>query len=304
MARTPHRTERGTWRDSLAALPWLAPVLVLIIGVVAFPAGVMIVNSTRKISKSGIVKGSVGAENYRHIFSLPELPRVLANTVIWVVVVVVFTIIISLALAELLNKAFPGRQIVRLAVVVPWAASVIMTTTVAYYSLEPRLGILNKVFHNLGLTASDQVGFTKTATSAFIVAIIIAIFVSLPFTTYTILAGLQAVPRDILEAAQIDGAGRFRTYFGVVLPQLRPAVATATVINIINVFNSLPILRTLTGPVPGNDADTTTTLIFKIIQNDRHIDWASALSVVNFVIVIVIIAIYTIVVKPMKQVDD
>lgn len=304
MAHAQASRPRGHWRDTLAALPWLAPALALIIGIVAFPAGVMILNSTRKISTSGVDKGPIGLANYQRIFSMDALPRVLVNTVVWVVVVVVATIVISLLLAQLLDKAFPGRQLVRLAVVVPWAASVIMTTTVAYYSLEPRLGILNKFFHSLGLTSSNQVGFTKTALSAFIVAIIIAVFVSLPFTTYTILAGLQAVPRDILEASQIDGAGRMRTYFSVVLPQLRSAIATATVINIINVFNSLPILRTITGPVPGNEADTTTTLIFKIIQDDRHIDWASALSVINFVIVIVIIAIYTAVVKPMKQVDE
>ncbi len=295
---------RSPWRDTLSALPWLTPVLVLIFGVVAFPTGIMIYNSMRKISKSGVDKGFIGGDNYALIFSRPELPRVLLNTVIWVVVVVAVTIVLSLLLAQLLDKAFPGRRLVRLAVIIPWAASVIMTTTVAYYALEPRLGIINKMLYSLGITSSDQVGFTKTATSAFIVAIVIAIFVSLPFTTYTILAGLQAVPRDVLEAAQIDGAGRFRTYFSVVLPQLRSAVATATVINIINVFNSLPILRTITGQVPGNNADTTTTLIFKIIKSEKHIDWASALSVVNFIIVIIIIAIYTAVVKPMKQVDD
>ncbi|AZA13855.1 carbohydrate ABC transporter permease [Corynebacterium choanae] len=304
-ARKPrrHSGDRRTLSDTLRALPWLAPVLLLIVGVVAFPAGVMIYNSTRKISKSGIDKGNVGFDNFAKIFAMPDLPRVLINTVIWVVVVVACTIVISLLLAELLNRAFPGRQLVRLAVVIPWAASVVMTTTVFYYALEPRLGILNKWLYQLGITESNQVGYTKTATSAFIVAIIIAVFVSLPFTTYTILAGLQGVPKDVLEAAQIDGAGPWRTYFSVVLPQLRPAIATSTVINIINVFNSLPILRTITGPVPGNAADTTTTLIFKIIQNDRHIDWASALSVINFVIVIVVIAIYIAIVNPMKEVD-
>ena len=96
------------------------------------------------------------------------------------------------------------------------------------------------------------------------------------------LAGLQTIPEEVLEAAEIDGASPLRRYFSVILPILRPAIAVATIINIINVFNSLPILQTMTGSIPGYDADTTTTRIFKMIQADRQIDTASALSVVNF----------------------
>jgi multiple sugar transport system permease protein len=69
------------------------------------------------------------------------------------------------------------------------------------------------------------------------------------------------------------------------------------------VFNSLPILKTMTGAIPGYDADTTTSLMFKIIQNDRQIDTASALSVVNFVVILVVIGIYLKVVKPMREVS-
>lgn len=289
---------------TLRALPWIAPVIALVIGVVAFPAVIMFFNSTQKISRSGKNKGWVGLDNYFYVFNHPDLIRVLLNTVVWVVLVVGLTIVISLALAQLLNLAFPGRQLVRAAVVIPWAASVVMTSTVIYYALEPRQGIINRFLWELGITSSNQVGFTKTPISAFTVAILVAVFVSLPFTTYTILAGLQSVPSDVIEAAQLDGAGTMRTYFSVVLPYLRPAIATATVINIINVFNSLPILKIITGAVPGHDADTMTTLMFKFIETDKRVDWASALSVINFGIVLTTIVIYMVVVKPMKQVDE
>jgi len=145
-------------------------------------------------------------------------------------------------------------------------------------------------------------GFTQRPVSAFLVSMGIAVFVSLPFTTYTLLAGLQAIPGDILEAAQVDGAGPASAYRRVVLPMLRPALAVATIINIINVFNSLPILKVMTGSIPGYDADTIMTMIFKYIQNQHKVDVASALSVVAFLIVIVIVAIYVRVVKPMKEV--
>jgi len=209
--------------------------------------------------------------------------------------------VLSLALAQLLNTAFPGRQLVRLAVIIPWAASVVMTTLVVYYGLDPFYGIINQALVDLGIIDTPY-GWTKNAVSAFSWSIGIAVFVSLPFTTYTILAGLQSVSADVLEAARMDGTGPVRTYFHIVLPQLRSALAVAILINIINVFNSLPILKVMTGSIPGYDADTVMTLIFKYIQTDHRIDVASALSVVSFAIVLVIVAIYVRVVKPMREV--
>ncbi|MDF9875440.1 carbohydrate ABC transporter permease [Cellulosimicrobium cellulans] len=295
---------RRSWRGTLSALPWIGPSIALIALIVLFPAGVMIFNSTRDISQSGVDRGSAGLENYADVFAIDALPRVLLNTVVWVVVVVGLTVVISLALANFLDKQFPGRQIVRLAVIVPWAASVVMTTTVVYYGLQPNYGIFNQFLADIGILEVADYGFTKNATSAFVVAIVVAVFVSLPFTTYTILAGLQAVPHEVVEAARMDGASRARTYFSVILPQLKPALSVAALINIINVFNSLPILRIMTGSIPGYDADTTTTLIFKLIQSDRRVDLASALSVVNFAIVILVIVAYMRIVKPMKGVDE
>ncbi|AKV87104.1 sugar ABC transporter permease [Microbacterium sp. 1.5R] len=306
--RTPGRRSgaaRGKpgGKDLLQALPWIAPALLLIIGVVLFPAGVMFFNSTRDISLSGLDKGSVGFDNFVTVFTFAEFWPIMFRTIIWVVAVVTFTVMISLGLAQILNKAFPGRQIVRMAVIVPWAASVVMTTMVFYYSLEPYFGVFNKFLYDIGL-ADDAVGYgwTKNPATAFAWSIVIAIFVSLPFTTYTILAGLQTVPADTLEAAKMDGAGATRTYWTVVVPQLRSALAVAILINIINVFNSLPILKVMTGSIPGYGADTIMTMIFKYIELQKKVDVASALSVVAFLIVIVIVAIYVKAVKPMKEV--
>lgn len=298
------RPRAGTGgKDLIAALPWIGPVLILIVGVVFFPAGVMFFNSTRDISQSGVDKGSVGFANYLEVFNFAYFWPIFGRTIVWVIAVVVLTVLISLGLAQLLNKAFPGRQLVRLAVIVPWAASVVMTTMVVYYGLEPYFGIINKFLVDIGLIDTPEgYGWTRNADTAFAWSIVIAVFVSLPFTTYTILAGLQTIPGDAIEAAKMDGASPSRTYFSIVLPQLRGALAVAVLINIINVFNSLPILKVMTGSIPGYDADTIMTMIFKYIQNQHKIDVASALSVVAFVIVIVIVAIYVKVVKPMKEV--
>ncbi|QGH68295.1 carbohydrate ABC transporter permease [Pseudactinotalea sp. HY158] len=299
--RARARKPRGG--ELLSSLPWIGPALILIFGVVLFPAVIMFYNSTRDISISGLDKGSAGFDNYVEVFSFPYFWPIFVRTIVWVVVVVGATVIISLGLAQILSKAFPGRRIVRLAVILPWAASVIMTTMVVYYGLEPYFGIINKFLVDIGfIDTPEGYGWTRNPTTAFAWSIVVAVFVSLPFTTYTILAGLATVPGDVVEAAKMDGAGPTRTYVSVVLPHLRSALAVAVLINIINVFNSLPILKVMTGSIPGYDADTIMTMIYKYIQNQHKVDVASALSVVAFLVVIVIVAIYLRVVKPMKEV--
>ncbi|MFT4283510.1 MAG: sugar ABC transporter permease [Protaetiibacter sp.] len=297
------RRDAGGARAALAALPWLAPAGVLILGVVLFPAAVMVVNSTRDISISGVDKGPAGFANYLEVFGFPYFWPILGRTVVWVTVVVGITVLLSLGLAQLLDKAFPGRRLVRMVVIIPWAASVVMTTMVVYYGLEPYFGIINKFLVDVGLVGTPEgYGWTRNPDTAFAWAVVVAIFVSLPFTTYTILAGLATIPGDTLEAAKMDGAGPVRAYLQVVLPQLRGALSVAVLINIINVFNSLPILKVMTGSIPGYDADTIMTMIFKYIQNQHKVDVASALSVVAFVIVLVIVALYVRIVRPMREV--
>jgi len=290
-------------KDLLKALPWIGPAVALIATVVLFPVGLMFWNSTRDISQSGVDDGGVGLANFATVVGFQYFWPILGRTVIWVVVVVACTLVGSLALAALLNKAFPGRRLVRMAVIVPWASSVVMTTLVVHYGLEPYFGIINSFLVDVGLIDTPEgYGWTRHPGTAFAWAMVVAVFVSLPFTTYTILAGLQTVPGETVEAARIDGAGGVRTYFSVVLPQLRGAVSVAVLINIINVFNSLPILRVMTGSIPGYDADTVMTMIFKYMQNQRQIDLASALSVIAFLVVIGIVAIYVRVVRPLEEV--
>ncbi|NKY27217.1 carbohydrate ABC transporter permease [Nocardia gamkensis] len=289
-------------RGIAAALPWIGPSLVLIAAVVAFPACYMVWTSTRDLSAYGQDRGNAGLTNYRTLFGISELGSVLAHTVVWVVGVVLITLVLSAALAQFLNKDFPGRTAVRMAILVPWAASVVMTTTIFYYMLDPDVGIANRFLVDIGLLDRGY-GFTKQPTQAFLVAMGVAVFVSVPFTTYTILAGLQSIPAEIDEAGRVDGAGAWQRYRYLTLPQLRPAIAVATIINIINVFNSLPILQVITGSIAGFSADTTTTLTFKLIRQNQQIDTAAAMSVLNFALIIAVIAIYVRLVRPTREID-
>lgn len=293
-------------KETLAALPWLTPTLLLIVGVVLMPAALLIYYSFIKFNRYGLAQGFAGWDNYigkAGALTFPTVPveRILLNTVVWVVVVVLATVLLSLALAQFLNKNFRFRKVIRLFVILPWASSVVMTATVFNYGLQTDVGLFNRLLVDTGILETAH-GFTKDPTSAFWVAVFVAIYVSLPFTTYTILAGLQSVPGEVIEAAHMDGANAAQRYLHVVLPMLRPAVAVAALINIINVFNSLPILKILNETPGYNTGHITTTLIFEYkLQLGPGV--ASALSVINFLFCLAIIAIYLTVSRPTKEVD-
>lgn len=292
--------------EFLAALPWVTPTLLLIAAVVIYPTILLFWTAFRKYNSYGIEQGPAGWANFfgpAGAFTFPTVPwpSVWTNTVLWVIVVVVVTLVGSLALAQFLNKDFPGRKALRLIIILPWASSVVMTTTVFNYGLQTDVGLFNRLLVDTGILQTAQ-GFTKDPTSAFWVAVFVAIYVSLPFTTYTILAGLQSVPKELLEAAHVDGAGVAQRYWQIVLPLLRPAIAAATLINIINVFNSLPILKILNETPGYNTGHTTTTLMFAF-KSALGPGVASALSTFNFFFCLVIIAIYLAIVKPTKEVQ-
>ena len=272
-------------------LPWITPMLVLIFGVVLWPVYEMIRTSTLDISASGVVKGFVGLENYDDLFGNPNLIGAFTRTISWVLIVVFFTILISLALAQLLNQNFPGRKIVRWAIIVPWAASVIMTATSFRWMLDGYYGVFNRILLDLGLITEIQDWLGNPETS-FPLLIVVAIFVSLPFTTFVLLAGLQTIPTELYEAARVDGSGIWNTYRSITFPLLYPALTVGAVINLINVFNQFPIIWIMTGGGPGYETDTTTTLIYKLAFRSQEVGQSAALSVLNFAVIMVFVLIY------------
>jgi ABC-type sugar transport system permease subunit len=204
------------------------------------------------------------------------------NTVIWVAVVVGVTLLVSLGLAQLLDQSFPGRRLVRWALIVPWAASLIMTSKLFVWLYDYYFGLLNRWLAAAGLLAQpvDWLGDDRTVMGAMIA---VGVFVSLPFTTYVLLAGLQTIPGDVYEAARVDGASGWRAYRWVTLPLLRPALAVAAVLNLIYVFNSFPIVWTLNDRNPGFAHDTMITYMYKIAFKSalRDVGLAAALGIVN-----------------------
>jgi len=277
---------------SLRPLLWVGPAIGLIVVVVLWPVVVLVRASFQNIAADGFVVGSAGWTNYSNLWHEPALAGVVLRTVIWVVAVVSVTLLISLALAQLFNQRFPLRRAARTALIAPWAASVLMTALIFRWALDPYSGAVNIILHALGLVklGSNTADWLGNPTWALVWMMIVAIFVSLPFTTYALLSGLQTIPDEVYEAGRVDGADGWRSYRTITLPLLRPAILVATVINVINVFNSFPIIWEMTRGGPGYETSTTTTFMF--ILKQAFIGESAAMSVVNFLLVIVVILVF------------
>ncbi len=278
-------------RGRFGALPWIGPAVVLILVMVVWPAIEMIRTSFHEIDQTGIAKGWTGITNYKNLIHNPDLPQTVIRTFLWVTVVVIVTVLISLPVAQILHGKFPGRKLVRYAIIVPWAASVVMTAIIWRWMLDGFYGILNRILQDLGIL-KEPIDWLGNPNQAFIFLMVVAIFVSVPFTTYVILAGLTTIPDDILEASAIDGANGWKRYREIIFPLLRPALLVSAVINLINVFNSFPIIWAMTGGGPGYSTDTTTTLAYKISFRDQDIGQSAAMATVNFIVILIFISIF------------
>jgi multiple sugar transport system permease protein len=277
----------------LVALAWLAPALALIFGVVLFPAIMLFQASRGEYSITGLRKGGAGWDNYTKVFQHPDLGTVLTNTVIWVFAVVALTIVISLGLAQFLVKSFPGRRFVRWAIIVPWAASLVITAQLFVLLYDYNYGLINHALKSVGLieTSIDFLGDDSWTMASMV---LVGVFVSLPFTIFVFIAGINAIPDDVHEAAVVDGASPWQRWRQVTLPLLRPALLVATVLNVIYVFNSFPIVYTLNDRNPGYLHDTTITFMYKLAfkSQEKDVGMSAAAGVVNVLLILLVVAVY------------
>jgi multiple sugar transport system permease protein len=289
--RRPGRArQRAPWH---VALLWLAPALALIVGVVLVPAYELVRASFGHYSITGLRLGSAGTGNYTGVVEHPALPTVLLNTLVWVVAVVALTIAVSLAVAQFLSKDFLGRRVVRWALIVPWAASLIITARLFTLIYNYYYGTANYLLLRLHLVDAP-IDFLRDDRWVMPSMVLVGVFVSIPFTAYVFIAGLNAIPAEVYEAARIDGAGPWQTYRRITLPLLRPAVLVASVLNIIYVFNSFPIIYTLNESNPGFTHDTTITFMYKLAfkSAEKSVGMSAAAGVFNVLLILVVVVVY------------
>lgn len=276
----------------LPLLAWIGPSVALVVLVVVYPLFETTRASFQEFALTGAVKGWAGFANFEKILTDPDLPRVALNTIIWVAAGVSLTTLIALPLGQLLNREFIGRRLLRVALIVPWATSVVMTAIGFRWIANYYYGVLNPFLMRLHLI-SEPVDWLGDARTLFPTMIATSVFISLPFTAFAVLAGLKGIPEEVNEAAKIDGAGRWQTYRHITLPLLRGPLTVTILLNTVWIFNSFPIIYVLNKSNPGYLNDTSITYMYKVaFLVDRDIGAGAAMAVLNVLIIGVCVALY------------
>ena len=270
---------------------WLLPSILLMSIFVVFPIGIVFRLAFSEISRAGVVGGFIGLDNFRAAVSAQVFPQVMLNTLIWVVSVVGLSTVIGFICAMVLNQPFRGRKIARSIMVFPWAASLVIQASVWNYIMKLEYGNLNNMLLNLGFI-TQAVNWRASWQIEFAWECAVGIIVTIPFVTFTVLSGLQSIDAAYYEAAKVDGATFTQKLTKITIPLVKPSLTVSTVLNIIYVFNSFPIIYTITKGAPANKTDTMVTWLYMLAFYDQRKGPATALSVIGFVILAITSGIY------------
>ena len=280
---------------------WILPSIILMAIFIVIPIGYVFYMSVSDISKAGLVKGFAGLSNFTKVLKSAKFTLVLKNTVIWTILVVVLSTVLGFILALLLNNEFKGRKIARAIVVFPWATTLVIQASVWKFIIDTDYGALNTLLKSLGII-STNINWTPTPEAFFAWEIACGIFVTIPFVCFTALSGLQSIDASYYEAAVVDGASYWQKLFNITVPLVKPSLTVATVLNIIYVFNSFPIVWTITKGDPASRTDTLVTYLYKLAFYNGKQGEAAAVSVIGFMILLVCASIYM--VSTLKKGDE
>ena len=280
---------------------WIAPSIILMAIFIIVPIGFVFRMAFSDISKAGLIKGFAGIENFKTVLTSDKFMMVLKNTVVWTILVVVLSTVLGFILALLLNNKFKGRKIARAIVVFPWATTLVIQASVWKFIIDVDYGALNTLLKSLGII-STNINWTPTPEAYFAWEIACGIFVTIPFVCFTVLSGLQSIDGSYYEAAIVDGASYWQKLFNITLPLVKPSLTVATVLNIIYVFNSFPIVWTMTKGDPASRTDTLVTYLYKLAFYNGKQGEAAAVSVIGFCILLVCASVYM--VSTLKKGDE
>lgn len=270
---------------------WILPSVVLMAVFILVPIVFVFRMSMSEITKAGLIKGFCGFDNFAKVVSTGTFAMVLKNTIVWTIAVVGLSTLIGFILALLLNNKFRGRKIARAVIVFPWATTLVVQASAWKFIIDTDYGTLNTLLLKLGIIET-AVNWTATAGMYFAWEIACGIFVTVPFVCFTVLAGLQSIDHSLYEAATVDGANYWQKLFHITIPLVKPSLTVSTVLNIIYVFNSFPIIWTMTKGDPANRTDTLVTYLYKLAFYNGKQGQAAAVSVIGFLILLVCATVY------------
>lgn len=276
---------------SLAPYALVFPSFALAAFIILYPLLQLVVVASHDVNRFGVLRDFTGLDNLGHILVDPLFQSSLLRTVEWTAGVVAGTLLISIPTALVLNERFAGRGLARAIVMLPWSVSLTMTAVVWRWALNGISGLLNLTLRDLGLI-HQPIAWLADASTAFPLEILIGVLVSVPFGVTILLGGLSSIPADVYEAARVDGAGRWDQFRTLTWPLLRPYLRIAIVINLINVFNSFPIIWIMTQGGPANTTDILVTYLYKLAFVFGRMGDAAAMSLVMFVILFCFTLLY------------
>jgi len=279
------------------ALLWLGPALLLIIGVVVFPAVELVRAAFSRYSITGLRLRDAGTANFSNVLNHPSLVTVLTNTVIWVVVVVALTVLVSLGVAQFLAKDFFGRKVVRWAIIVPWAASLVITAKLFTMIYDYYYGTLNLILTTLHIT-SGPIDFLGDDRWTMASMIWVGIFVSVPFVAREVVPTLREIGNEQEQAAHTLGASGWQTFWRITLPSIRWAVIYGVVLTTGRCLGEYGAVAVVSGHIQGQTE--TATLRVEERYDNFDLPGAYAISLLLAAMAVIVLVTMTLI-RPREE---
>ncbi|HWC82403.1 MAG TPA: sugar ABC transporter permease [Pseudonocardiaceae bacterium] len=274
------------WRDRLARFAFLVPAVVYVLVFFGYPLAHNISISLRDYTVRSFFTGEaplVGFANYGTVFDDPLFGKAILNTLIFTVASIFFQFVIGLALAVFFADRFPGGNLLRALLLLPWLLPLVVSGAVWRWMLDADHGVVNAALRALHLTT----GATPWLTSPHwaLPAVIIAnIWIGIPFNLVILHGGLTGVPVTLYEAAALDGAGRWQRFRHVTWPLLRPVTAIVLMLGLVYTIKVFDVIMVITGGGPANATQTLTTWSYQL--SFRQYSFGPGAAVGNLLIVL------------------
>ena len=278
---------------------FLAPMLVVLALVAGWPLLRTIYFSFTDATLNNLSDYQfVGFENYVGdyvgILRDPLWWNAVWNTIWFTCVSVSIEVVLGFVVALTLNAAFPGRGLLRAAILIPWAVPTIVSAQMWGWMLHDQFGIINEILIGLGII-SQPVAWTANPDLAMWAVVMVDVWKTTPFMALLILAGLQMLPGDIYEAARVDGINPIKVFFRVTLPLVRPALMVAVIFRALDALRIFDLIYVLTS----NSENTMSMSVYARQQlvDFQYVGTGSAASTALFMIIAVLTVLYIVVGK-------
>ena len=284
------RLRRLFGRDAVLGYALLIPLLVFALGLLAYPFASALLLSLQEKSV-GQAPTFVGFANYIHLFTVdPVFPLAVRNTLIYTLGCVTIRLILGMGMALTLNEQFKMRGFARGLMLMPWVMPDLVVALTWRWMFDGTFGIFNHMLKATGLIEASMPWLSRPATGLG-AAIIANSWRGFPFFGITLLAALQAIPAELYEVAEIDGASVVQRFLHITLPGIQPVLLVATILSTIWVFNDFVMVWTMTGGGPLDRTHVFATYAYQLGFKYNQLGMAVAATVTMFPLLIGLILV-------------